>query len=238
LYLKEFREYLELTQKAMSEKLNMTQTALARYELGKVNPSVSVIQKYIDEFGASPNFLFNGIKPFILDDFHNIDADNMQLLNELGFLMDKNDINKFLKELILKQIIEKFNNIEVSLFVKFLSFLGTERPLLFLYYIIQIIDYNNLNNKNTISTNYVEYLCLIIEKFPVWKFFINQPVFTKRIQNKFIEIIRTKLNEQECKLIVTNSQNVLKLLEIKLPSYIISTHKLKSSQLEQCLLTK
>ena len=81
MYLKEFREYLELTQKVMSEKLNMTQAALARYELGKVNPSASVIQKYIDEFGASPNFLFNGIKPFILDDFHNIYADNMQLLN-------------------------------------------------------------------------------------------------------------------------------------------------------------
>lgn len=237
MYLKEFREYLELTQNAMSEKLNMTQTSLARYELGKVNPSISVIQKYIDEFGASPNFLFNGTKPYVLDDFHSIDSDNMHLLNELGFFMDKKDINKILKEIILDQIIQKFDNIEMSSFVKFLSFVGPSRPLLFLYYIMQIIDYNNLHNKNSTS-NYVEFLCSIIEKFPVWKLFINQPIFTKRIQNKFIETIRTKFSKQECEMIITNSQNILRLLEIKLPSYITSGHKLKLSQLEQCLSTK
>lgn len=167
MFLKEFREYLELTQKEMAEKFNMSQAALARYELGKVSPSVIVIKKYIDEFGANPNFLFNGLKPQILDDFYNIDADNMQLLNELGFIMDKKDINKLLKKIILDQIIEKFNYIETSQFIKFLSFLGPERPLLFLYYIIQIINYNHSKLIYPIN-NHVEYLCHIIEKFPVW----------------------------------------------------------------------
>lgn len=238
MYLKEFREYLELTQKEMADKFNISQTALARYELGKVNPSANVIQKYIDEFGANPNFLFNGLKPHILDDFYNIDIDNLQLLNELGFLMDKTDINKLLKKIILEQIIDKFNYIETSLFVKFLSFLGPERPILFLYYIIQIIDYHTTNCTEKEINNYVQYLCSIIEKFPVWKFFINQPVFTKRIQNKFIETIKSEFEEKECEIIVNNSKNILELLKTKLPKYIISLHKLTPSQLEKCLPKK
>jgi transcriptional regulator with XRE-family HTH domain len=238
MYLKEFREYLELTQKEMADKFNISQTALARYELGKVNPSANVIQKYIDEFGANPNFLFNGLKPHILDDFYNIDIDNLQLLNELGFLMDKTDINKLLKKIILEQIIDKFNYIETSLFVKFLSFLGPERPLLFLYYIIQIIDYHTTNCTEKEINNYVQYLCSIIERFPVWKFFINQPVFTKRIQNKFIETIKSEFEEKECEIIVNNSKNILELLKTKLPKYIISLHKLTPSQLEKCLPKK
>ena len=168
-------------------------------------------------------------------------------LMELSFLINEGfalkDALSFLATIMpkeiewIEQIIQKFSDIEMSFLVKLLSSLGAERPLLFLYYIIQIIDYNNLHNKKPINSH-ILYLCSIIEKFPVWKFFINQAVFTKRIQNKFIETIKTKFNEKECKMIISESKNILEYLKIKLPRHIVSGHKLKSSQLEQALLSK
>lgn len=226
MYFKKFREYLGLTQIEMSEKLNISQTALVRYELGKVNAGASIIKKYITVFNANPTFLFKAQKPELLNDFCNIDTDNLQLLNELGFLMEQSDINKLLKNAILEQIINKFDN-NVSLYAKFLSLLEPERPLLFLYYIVQMIDFNLKFNNNPI-TNHIEYLCSVIKQFPDWKLFINKPIFTLRIQNKFIEIIKTKLDENECQMIINNSTQILELLEMKLPSTIISKHKQKS----------
>ena len=67
MYLKEFREKLNLTQRELSEILDIAQTTIARYELGKVKPTSTIINKYIDKLNANPFFLFTGKEPYFLD---------------------------------------------------------------------------------------------------------------------------------------------------------------------------
>ena len=58
MYLKEFRERLNLTQNELSLKLDIAQTTIARYENGKINPTSTIVFKYINQLNANPNFLF------------------------------------------------------------------------------------------------------------------------------------------------------------------------------------
>jgi DNA-binding XRE family transcriptional regulator len=67
MYLKEFRERLNLTQNELSLKLDIAQTTIARYENGKINPTSTIVFKYINELNANPNFLFLGLEPITLN---------------------------------------------------------------------------------------------------------------------------------------------------------------------------
>lgn len=66
MYLKEFRERLNLTQNELSSILDIAQTTIARYENDKVKPTSTVILKYINELNANPYFLFMGKGPMLL----------------------------------------------------------------------------------------------------------------------------------------------------------------------------
>ena len=67
MYLKEFRERLNLTQNEISLKLDIAQTTIARYENNKIKPTSTIIFKYINELNANPNFLFLGLEPITLN---------------------------------------------------------------------------------------------------------------------------------------------------------------------------
>ena len=60
MYLREFREKLNLTQRELSNALGITQVTIARYETGKMSPTSTVLLKYINELNANPNYLFLG----------------------------------------------------------------------------------------------------------------------------------------------------------------------------------
>lgn len=226
MYLKEFREKTGLSQKDFAEKLELTQVTIARYETNKMNPTTTVIQKYIDNFEANPNYLFLGLEPHILVDVPRLDNDTINLINELNIVMTENEIKESLNKILLEKIIDRFNNTSSSLVVKFLSLISADRPLLFLYYISQIIQ-NKILKDNPIITKYKDFLISVIREFPVWKIFFNQPFFTEQIKKEFIQTIEYKLTEDDCKLIVNNYKKTLELLEEKMPSYVISAHRNK-----------
>lgn len=226
MYLKEFREKTGLSQKDFAEKLELTQVTIARYETEKMNPTTTVIQKYIDVFQANPNYLFLGLEPHTLIDVPKFDNDIINLLNELNIVMSESEIKENLNKILLEKIIERFKNTSSSLVIKFLSLIGPDRPLLFMYYIAQIIEYKILNENPTII-KYQDFLISVIKDFPIWKIFFNQPLFTEQIKKEFIQIIEYKLTEEDCKLIVKNYKNTLELLEEKMPSYVIRAHRNK-----------
>ena len=226
MYLKEFREKTGLSQKDFAEKLELTQVTIARYETNKMNPTTTVIQKYIDNFEANPNYLFLGLEPHILVDVPRLDNDTINLINELNIVMTENEIKESLNKILLEKIIDRFNNTSSSLVVKFLSLISADRPLLFLYYISQIIQ-NKILKDNPIITKYKDFLISVIREFSVWKIFFNQPLFSEQIKKEFIQIIEYKLTEDDCKLIVYNYKKTLELLEEKMPSYVISAHRNK-----------
>lgn len=59
--LKELREKSGLTQKQVAEHLDITQSAYAQWETGRINPKKETIQKFADLFNVSYDYLWNGI---------------------------------------------------------------------------------------------------------------------------------------------------------------------------------
>lgn len=226
MFLKEFREKMGLSQKDFAEKLGLTQVTIARYETDKMNPTSTVIQKYISIFKANPNYLFLGLEPHILDDVPKYNNDIINLLNEINIIVDENEIKNLLNEFLLKKIVARFENTSSSPVIKFISLLHPDRPLLFMYYIAQIIE-NKIENTNPQILSYKDFLSSVIKDFPVWKIFFNQPLFTKQIKEEFAQTIEYKLDENDCKLIVQNYKKILEILEEKMPSYVIFAHKNK-----------
>ena len=71
MYLKEFREKLNLTQNELSVILDIAQTTIARYENDKVKPTSTVLLKYINKLNANPYYLFMGREPMFLCEIQN-----------------------------------------------------------------------------------------------------------------------------------------------------------------------
>lgn len=227
MFLKEFRLKIGATQKELANRIGATQASIAKYESGQMVPSCTVIQKYIDIFNASPNFLFLGIEPYVTDI---ITEESQKIKNEIKYLVTDIIVLEGTKNLesklqkikfdIIKKKFEKDNN---NIIIKFLNLTGPSRPVLFLYYILQSIE----QNKNDKIIEYSNFLIQIIKDFPKWNLFINQPMFGKQIINDFVETIEYKLSDEESKYLVEESSNLINLLEEEMPLYVLKANKNK-----------
>ncbi|MFW3425953.1 helix-turn-helix domain-containing protein [Aliarcobacter butzleri] len=112
MYLKKFRENLNLTQKELANLLGIAQNAIARYENDKVKPTSTVILKYVEELNANPNFLFLGEEPYLLN---NLPKFGDSVNNSLCF---NNDISKTLNVISTMLIDNKNIEQEFLLYLK------------------------------------------------------------------------------------------------------------------------
>lgn len=152
-----------------------------------------------------------------------------KMVDDLLILMTqeeiKNEIQKIMQKKIIDKIITKFKNqnIKENMLTKILNSIDPNRPILFLYYICQYIVSQN-NNK---IENYRDFLIEIVEKFPCWNIFVNEPIFTSKIKKKFVETIKYKMEDDECIYMVNYSIQIINLLENEMPINIIKAHKNK-----------
>ncbi len=58
--IKELREFLGLSQKEFADALGIHPMSVSRYELGRSNPSPSVLRLIEDKFGVNPEWLLEG----------------------------------------------------------------------------------------------------------------------------------------------------------------------------------
>lgn len=228
MYLKEFRERLNLTQRELSDVLEIAQTAIARYENDKVKPTSTVLLKYINELNANPNFLFLGIEPHLLSNLPKLDSSNMDLLNDITLMISQEQLKEKLNKILIDEIIQRFEKENNSLLVKLLEIAKMAypiktRPFLFLYYIFQLIEKDLSDTKKKLS-DYKQYLGDIITSYEVftWK---NQPLFTEKIKNEIRDFLDIKLTPKECELLVKNYKNTLEILEHKMPATMIKFHR-------------
>lgn len=98
MYFKEFRKKIGLTQNELSLKLDIAQTTIARYENSKINPTSTIVFKYINELNANPNFLFLGIEPIFLN--KQLEINEKYLLEEKGEQLNQleNEIEQLVKK--------------------------------------------------------------------------------------------------------------------------------------------
>ncbi|MGD9625521.1 MULTISPECIES: helix-turn-helix domain-containing protein [Campylobacterales] len=228
MYLKEFRERLNLTQRELSDVLEIAQTAIARYENDKVKPTSTVLLKYINELNANPNFLFLGIEPHLLNNLPKLDSSNMDLLNDITLMMSQEHLREKLNKILIDEIIQRFEKQNDSLVAKLLEIVKMDdpvktRPFLFLYYIFQLIEKDFTDAPKEI-TDYKQYLGDIITNYKVitWK---NQPLFTEKIKSEIRDFLDVKLTTKECELLVKNYKNTLEMLEQKMSPSMIKYHR-------------
>lgn len=228
MYLKEFRERLNLTQRELSDVLEIAQTAIARYENDKVKPTSTVLLKYINELNANPNFLFLGIEPHLLNNLPKLDSSNMDFLNDITLIMSQEQLKEKLNKILIDEIIQRFEKQNDSLVAKLLEIVKMDdpvktRPFLFLYYIFQLIEKDFTDTPKEIS-DYKQYLGDIITNYKVvtWK---NQPLFTEKIKSEIRDFLDVKLTTKECELLVKNYKNTLEILEQKMPPSMIKYHR-------------
>ena len=148
MYLKEFRERLNLTQNELSLKLDIAQTTIARYENGKINPTSTIVFKYINELNANPNFLFLGLEPITLNlDEEYLSQQNNEMLKDLSLSLSQNELNCELSKLLISITLDKFSNKkDKSTIQNILNALKLEghfpyRPFLFLYYVFKYVKH-------------------------------------------------------------------------------------------------
>ncbi|MBP6712706.1 helix-turn-helix domain-containing protein [Aliarcobacter cryaerophilus] len=228
MYLKEFREKLNLTQNELSNILDIAQTTIARYENDKVKPTSTVLLKYINELNANPNFLFLGIEPHLLNNLPKLDSSNMDLLNDITLMMSQEHLREKLNKILIDEIIQRFERQNDSLVAKLLEIVKMDdpvktRPFLFLYYIFQLIEKDFTETPKEI-TDYKQYLGDIITNYKVitWK---NQPLFTEKIKSEIRDFLDVKLTTKECELLVKNYKNTLEMLEQKMSPSMIKYHR-------------
>ena len=228
MYLKEFREKLNLTQNELSNILDIAQTTIARYENDKVKPTSTVLLKYINELNANPNFLFLGIEPHLLNNLPKLDSSNMDLLNDITLMMSQEHLREKLNKILIDEIIQRFERQNDSLVAKLLEIVKMDdpvktRPFLFLYYIFQLIEKDFTETPKEI-TDYKQYLGDIITNYKVitWN---NQPLFTEKIKSEIRDFLDVKLTTKECELLVKNYKNTLEMLEQKMSPSMIKYHR-------------
>ena len=228
MYLKEFREKLNLTQNELSNILDIAQTTIARYENDKVKPTSTVLLKYINELNANPNFFFFFIEHHLLNNLPKLDSSNMDLLNDITLMMSQEHIREKLNKILIDEIIQRFERQNDSLVAKLLEIVKMDdpvktRPFLFLYYIFQLIEKDFTETPKEI-TDYKQYLGDIITNYKVitWK---NQPLFTEKIKSEIRDFLDVKLTTKECELLVKNYKNTLEMLEQKMSPSMIKYHR-------------
>lgn len=228
MYLKEFREKLNLTQRELSDILKIGPTAIARYENDKVNPTSTALLKYINELNANPNFLFLGIEPHLLNNLPALDSSNMDLLNDITLMMSQEQLKEKLNKILIDDIIQRFEKQNDSLISKLLEIVKIDdpiktRPFLFLYYIFQFIE-KDFTEKHKEISDYKQYFGDIITNYKVvsWK---NQPLFTEKIKSEIRDFLDVKLTTKECEILVKNHKNTIEILEQKMTPSMIKYHR-------------
>jgi len=228
MYLKEFRERLNLTQKELAEKLDVAQTTIARYETNKVKPTTDTIMKYIEKVDANPLFLFTGKEPYKISDMPDLNNESYIVLSDLRKILDKDETQKKLEEIFIDEILSKFqiSNEEKSPMYRFFEAVKLEghipvRPFLFLYYIFQFIVQDE--KKDPIE-DYRQYLIDIILSFKTLSWH-NNPIFTNKIKDEISARFELEISKEECQVLVTNAEITLQKLEAKMPASMIKYHR-------------
>ena len=231
MYLKEFREYLGLSQKEFGDCLGVTQVTITRYETNKIKPSVSIIEKCINIFNANPNFIFLGINPKILDiEDNNISYKSSETLKDFNLIVSHQELSHKLNNLLVGEITNRLGALKNgSVLIKILNIINlinslSVRPFLFIYNMLRFIDEDKDNQVNIKS--HVVYISDLICKHRDLK-------SEKEIQN--IKIMSSiNLEENECKELISGANSLIKHIESRTSSFLMPVHKkIKASSIFQ-----
>lgn len=229
MFFKEFRDKLGISQKEAFEKLEIQQATLAKYESLSISPSSLLIKKYCETLNANPTFLFFGQEPHLLSATPQVSVENGYLLNDLNSLFSQEELAQKLREILIEAILCRVKGIvKEGVFTKLLDAISLgdhvrQRPFLFLYYIFQMISVAK-NQPDITIENSKEFIISTIQNFKTFSW-INQPAFTEKIKQAIIALIKESFNDNECQLLIEQTDTVLILLERTMTPLEIKLHR-------------
>ena len=235
--IKFIREIEKLNQKEFAEKLNVTQSTISKYEKNERTPDFYVLKNLFDIFNVNPDWIFSDIEPAFLDiDDNNISIQNQELIKDINLILTPDEFNKKLNDIFFEHVIDQITNEDeqkFSIVRKFFKTIKLEghipfRPFLFLYYIFRYVRDNNeeLNSLKLDKSErpYQRYLLDLVRRYKVVSF-KNNPAFTSQIKKEFEMSIEMNLNENECKSLIINYDEVIKKIESKMTTIIVYSHR-------------
>lgn len=101
---------LNLSMRAMADKINVSQGAFSHYESGKTSPGCDFIVKVCEEYGVSSNWLLMGVNPILLRDINNFD-DEDPTIKKIDREKEYGDKLDHLNNLV-KEIIDEYQNLK------------------------------------------------------------------------------------------------------------------------------
>ena len=226
-----------LNKKQFSELLEVSQPTITRYEDGERSPDFNFLRKLFEKLHINPNWIFFDIEPAFLDiDDNSITVQNQELIKDISLILTPDEFNKKLNDIFFDHVINQITTEDeekFSIVRKFFRTIKLEghvpfRPLLFLYYIFRYIRDNNeeLNNLKLDKSErpYQTYLLDLVRRYKVMSF-KNNPAFTSQIKKEFEMSIEMNLDENECKSLIINYDEVIKKIESKMTTIIVYTHR-------------
>jgi|GEM_PF-2523079 len=227
--LEEVRTKLDLSKKKFAEDvLEVTEQAYQNYSTGKRDIPTQLLLRLTLQYRVSIDWLMTGTGHMFLDELDKLDFLITDFISLFG---NRVETAKELEKFMISKILDRLGSQEHGLFARILDFItlgiadaGGVRPFLFLYYIFQIIsaDYQN----NTIE-NFKDYIISKINSFDTKSLIENEPLFTQKMKDKFVEFVELKLTEKECQLLVHQSETVLTQLETRMPFLTVRLHRNK-----------
>lgn len=224
-----FRDKLNITQRQIADLLDTQQATIVRYENGTNSPSSDFLKKYCETLDANPNFLLFGTEPYLLSASPSLSSGLAHLLQDALCLLGEKELEEKLSRLIIEDVVgrvQKIDNLLVQALKGILAvgYMIESRPFLFLYYIFQIISRNTQDKDFKAPENYKQFIISTIDNYEVFSL-KNQPFFTKIAKKEFVDFFEFKVSEEECRLLVQQSNTVLRALEANMPMYLIKLHR-------------
>lgn len=212
--LKEARNYIGETQKQLGEKLGKEWHQIKDMEAEKLKLEAAIAQKIEKIYSINGWWLLTGEGEMLLENNIHIGDELRESMQSALIVLQESELAAVIREATVEKILEKLT-MPRGILAKAFNFLTYQRPLVFLKLIMSHIKPDIEPNKT-----YKQHLVQAIESLNLQTIQnILGPAFTPSSKKYMIGRIM-ELSEDECKIIVSNSNQMLELIESKMPLFI------------------
>ncbi|ACZ12265.1 helix-turn-helix domain protein [Sulfurospirillum deleyianum DSM 6946] len=229
------RNHMKLTQKEFADKINVSLRNIQNYESGGVAalPHTFFLQLFT-QLDINPSFIFLGSLPIFLNPNSASGEDNDELQNLVDDVIlysgSRNNAAKLVKSTLIDAILIKLfdHNNAANFFKKIgeklLKFFDLEdsiraRPYLFLYYFFKI----TLLSTQQKSIQSKQDLVNAINDFQLGSL-NTRPLFLRSFSKYMASLINTKLDDDECHILLDNVSITLNVIEQNMPPFLLEYH--------------
>ncbi len=212
--LKQVRLELGLSQQDLADKIGEKRYRINDMESEKIKIQMDFAEKIEDQFNINGWWLLTGRGEMLSENNIHVGDELRESMQSALIVLQESELAAVIREATVEKILEKLT-MPRGILAKAFNFLTYQRPLVFLKLIM-----SHIKPDIEPSTTYKQHLVQAIESLNLQTIQnILGPAFTPSSKKYMIGRIM-ELSEDECKIIVSNSNQMLELIESKMPLFI------------------